>query len=111
MGEVLGDLSALGYDAKWDRVSASAFGAPHQRDRIFIIAYANGLGREGAPLRQTAPRELECRTAEAFRVPELPTPILCGVDDGIPNRVDRLRALGNSVVVPVAEAIGRTIPV
>jgi len=41
MGAVLGDLSALGYDATWDCVPASAVGAPHRRDRVWVIAYAN----------------------------------------------------------------------
>lgn len=36
---VLGDLASLGYDAEWHCVSASSVGAPHRRDRIFIIAY------------------------------------------------------------------------
>lgn len=36
---VLGDLAACGYDAEWDCVPASAIGAPHQRDRLFILAW------------------------------------------------------------------------
>jgi DNA (cytosine-5)-methyltransferase 1 len=36
---VLADLLALGYDAEWDGISASAVGAPHRRDRIWIVAY------------------------------------------------------------------------
>ena len=46
MGRVLGDLSALGYDATWDCVPACAIGAPHRRDRVWIVAYAAGDGRE-----------------------------------------------------------------
>ena len=38
---VLGDLAACGYDAEWESLPAAAFGAPHRRDRIFIIAHAN----------------------------------------------------------------------
>ena len=38
--EVLNDLSKNGYDAKWCVVRASDVGAPHQRARLFIIAYA-----------------------------------------------------------------------
>ena len=39
-GAVLGDLAALGYDAEWHCIPASAVGAPHQRDRIWIVANA-----------------------------------------------------------------------
>lgn len=41
-GEVLGDLAKIGYDAIWNCIPASAIGAPHQRDRVWIIAYPNG---------------------------------------------------------------------
>ena len=43
LGRVLGDLAALGYDAEWDCLPASAFGAPHRRDRVWIVAYPDGL--------------------------------------------------------------------
>jgi DNA (cytosine-5)-methyltransferase 1 len=50
---VLGDLSTLGYDAEWDCLRASDFGAPHRRDRLWLVAYARGEGRwevaRGAP--------------------------------------------------------------
>jgi DNA (cytosine-5)-methyltransferase 1 len=36
---VLGDLAALGYGAWWDCIPASAVGAPHRRDRVWIVAY------------------------------------------------------------------------
>jgi DNA (cytosine-5)-methyltransferase 1 len=35
---VIGDLSALGYDARWGVVRAADAGAPHGRARIFIVA-------------------------------------------------------------------------
>ena len=38
-GDVLGDLAACGYDAEWDCIPAAAVGAPHRRDRVFIVAY------------------------------------------------------------------------
>lgn len=41
MGAVLGDLADLGYDAKWTGVRAADAGAPHNRFRVFIIAYPN----------------------------------------------------------------------
>lgn len=47
--EVLSDLAKNGYDAKWEIVRASDVGAPHQRARLFIIAYpsSKGLQRTG----------------------------------------------------------------
>lgn len=38
LGAVLGDLAAIGYDAQWLGLRASDVGAPHRRDRIFIVA-------------------------------------------------------------------------
>lgn len=37
-GNVIGDLSKMGYNARWGVVSASDAGAPHQRKRLFITA-------------------------------------------------------------------------
>jgi DNA (cytosine-5)-methyltransferase 1 len=45
-GRVLGDLAESGYDAEWDCIPASAVGAPHQRDRVWIVAYPDGDGLE-----------------------------------------------------------------
>jgi len=41
LGRVLGDLAALGFDAEWGVVSAADTGAPHLRERIWIMAYAD----------------------------------------------------------------------
>ena len=49
LGRVLGDLAELGYDAEWCVLGAADVGAPHQRDRIWILA-ADALhgGQRGA---------------------------------------------------------------
>jgi DNA (cytosine-5)-methyltransferase 1 len=39
MARVLGDLAALGYDAEWKIISAAEVGAPHRRERVWIVAY------------------------------------------------------------------------
>lgn len=39
MDVVLGDLATLGYDAIWDCLPAQAIGAPHRRDRLFVVAW------------------------------------------------------------------------
>ena len=46
LGTVLGDLASLGFDARWGVVSAADVGAPHKRDRIWIVANAKFMGWE-----------------------------------------------------------------
>lgn len=40
-GEFLGELAEVGYDAEWFCISAASIGAPHQRERVCVVAYAN----------------------------------------------------------------------
>lgn len=54
LGAVLADLARLGFDAEWAVVRASEVGAPHQRERVFLLAWpadAEGAGRQGAGVR------------------------------------------------------------
>jgi len=57
LGAVLGDLATLGYDAEWHCIPASYVGAPHRRDRVWIVAYINergaGCGRSGPKSKST----------------------------------------------------------
>jgi len=47
-GERVGkELAALGYDSRWDMLSAFDVGAPHKRERWFLLGYANGAGPGG----------------------------------------------------------------
>lgn len=46
MGRVLGDLAEIGYDAEWEVVSAADVGAPHLRERVWILAYPAMCGRD-----------------------------------------------------------------
>ena len=48
LGDVLGDLATLGYDAEWHCIPAAAVGAPHRRDRVWIIATDTTSERRGA---------------------------------------------------------------
>jgi len=41
LGQVLGDLASMGFDARWGVLGAADFSAPHQRDRIWIVADSN----------------------------------------------------------------------
>lgn len=46
LGDILGALATLGYDAEWHCIPACGIGADHIRDRVWIIAYSNGAGVE-----------------------------------------------------------------
>jgi DNA (cytosine-5)-methyltransferase 1 len=50
LGAVLGDLSSLGYDAWWESVRASDIGAPHKRERVFILAYPDSPAERAGTL-------------------------------------------------------------
>jgi DNA (cytosine-5)-methyltransferase 1 len=47
---VLGDLAEMGYNARWCCISALDSGAPHIRNRIWILCYANGQGEPVEPV-------------------------------------------------------------
>jgi len=52
LGRVLGDLAALGYDAEWCVLGAHHVGAPHKRDRLWILACLADADRiDGHPRR------------------------------------------------------------
>ena len=61
LDRVLGDLAALGYDAVWLPVRAADVGAPHRRERLFIVAYA----RRGQVQRRGESREFPSSAGEA----------------------------------------------
>ncbi|MEU5608407.1 DNA cytosine methyltransferase [Streptomyces sparsogenes] len=65
LGAVLADLARLGFDAEWQVVRASDVGAPHQRERVFLLAWPadpEGAGRAGTRVRG---RSAERRAAAA----------------------------------------------
>ena len=47
---VLWDISGVGYDAEWHCISASSIGAPHKRDRVWIVAYPKGNSKPICPI-------------------------------------------------------------
>ena len=112
MGDILGDMAAIGFDAEWDCLPAGAFGARHKRDRTFLVAHPTGDGVEGGYIKAAPGWRTTSRVAPLTTSPvrwDITEPCVCRATDGIPNRVDRLRSLGNAVVPQVAEWIGRRI--
>lgn len=115
-GAILRDLASLGFDAEWDCVPASAFGAPHGRDRWFALAYPRGERQQEPGIGWPEPddhaaddfREAD-DALDAFRRASLP--LLCRRHDGLPRRMvkRRMTALGNAVVPAVAEHVGRIL--
>lgn len=109
-GDVFGDLAASGFDCAWRCLPAAMFGAAHRRDRFFAI----GINRDSI-------RSYGCaiKAFSTWDVPDASGSCEEGwresesrvdrVSDGVPNRVDRLRGLGNAVVPQVAEWIGKQI--
>jgi len=134
LSTVLGDLAALGFDAEWHCIPASAVGAPHERDRVWIVADSSPSGEPAVAINDEAcgmPANGNAVYAERGVVAlgfhmggagresqPLPwdgvwkaedSPVGMGVDDGVPARLDRLRALGNAIVPQIAEILGRAI--
>lgn len=97
IGTVLGDLASLRYDAEWDTVTAHECGAPHLRERTFVLARnPNGYS-------QPAMRE----HGEVVGVPEVASRRWSGrvafggplrMAHGLPSELDQLRMLGNACV-------------
>jgi DNA (cytosine-5)-methyltransferase 1 len=133
---VLFELEELGYRTQPFAVPACAFDAPHIRQRVWIVAYRAEHGRgSGRAWRSDSSGERERerslqavahadaerrhgRTgssgerrrgefADGYRWPTEPD--VGRVAHGVPNRVDRLRGLGNAVVPQIVEWFGRMI--
>jgi len=126
LDRVIGELSSIGFDAEWELISACAFGAPHPRSRMFIVAYPNKQRQEGRwAKRDNGDDEVggwrqNCEDhirpiALTGRSPRRPhwndESSVDRMVDGSSTTLDRsrLRALGNAVVPQVAEWIGRRI--
>ena len=112
LSDVLGDLAALRYDAEWHCIPACAAGAPHRRDRIWIVGYP----MQPRLPKRTAFGKWQGETTARLSWDIAPVsgqwdaePELGRVANGIPNRVDRLKALGNAIVPQIAEIIGKAI--
>ena len=130
LDRVLADLTSIGYDAEWQIISARDVGAHHLRKRIWIIAYPE---RDGNDRSMEECRVSLCRQnnegigSSYWEQFELVTesispskwrdegngintrPLLIRNNDGVPNRLDRLKCLGNAVVPQIPYLIGKLL--
>lgn len=130
---VLSDLEADGYEtAPPLEIPACAVDAEHQRFRVWILGYSDRHGEPRRAINDEAPRraphvsDAECGRKSLGRhaagIGRQREPLSrdagsvaedraggMGSDDGISNRMDRLRGLGNAVHPRIVEEIGRAI--
>ena len=138
------DLESEGYEVQAFNIPAAGVGAPHRRERIWIVANSRRTLRQGTELREKNENETRKEDADqhqrsssspepnvanasagrrASQKTEVSTrgngiehqswwqsePDVGRVAHGIPGRVHRLKALGNSIVPKIAEEIGKAI--
>jgi DNA (cytosine-5)-methyltransferase 1 len=112
-GRVLADLASIGFDAEWETLRASDFGASHRRERVFIVAYANegnGQARVGTVANGT--RKIFRKGNQECVPLWLQTPDqFIGMDDGISQGLYEQRGggIGDAVAPPIAQWIGERI--
>ena len=103
---VLGEMASGGYNAEWDIISAASVGAWHRHERLFVVAYSNSAGRSkqrGTSASQAQQSAFEQHSGWATE------PGMGRVANGVPNRVAKLKALGNAVVPQCAYIVGQRV--
>ena len=135
LDRVLCDLAAMGYDARWGVLGASDVGAPHQRDRIWIVGNSNSKrelqsegvdenkrGRAGNSSEEVADtdgpqckRDSRAKRSKAkYANASKPAgweiePDVGRVANGVAFRMDRLKAIGNGQVPQCAAEAWRRL--
>jgi DNA (cytosine-5)-methyltransferase 1 len=124
LDRVLLSLAEIGFDAEWKVIRASSVGCPHRRERVWIVAYPNGIGLDnacGITESETPRREMgndgltsvatnrhtvsfDRKRAEAERT-IYGRALVDGSDNGLSERLDRNRCLGNAIVPQIAANI------
>ena len=116
---VISDLTKIGYDTEWQTISAAYVGALHRRNRMWFVSYPSDSRSEYSKHGegQTDPEQTEmvrqCQRSHFGNKGEFREEI-CSTEfirksNGIPNRMDRIKGLGNAIVPQVAEIIMKKI--
>ena len=104
LGTILADLAKMGFDAEWGVLSAADVGAQHNRDRIWIVAHANGKGFQWTHNNQKKAKRVQQSIAKHIQTgvpvtrPMLSTSYFQRRSDAMACWVDRLKAIGNGQV-------------
>lgn len=120
LDRVLSDLSSAGFDAEWEVLSACESGAPHTRERVFIVAYPSSERLDENPvldrishssLREATRDSWRSRLdyGNGFKLRRVPDFEFHRMAYGISDTVDRVKSLGNAIVPQVAYLILRAI--
>jgi len=117
-GALLSTLAESGHTCEWTCLRASDFGAPHRRDRVWIVAYPHREGLEGRTVLSERGGECPAGTGGVVQgffdapisrdwaaEPRLGRTISLPIS----KRVDRLRSLGNAVVPKISEWLGHRL--
>lgn len=107
IGDVLGSLAEVGYDAEWRTWSAADVGAKHIRERVWIVAHSKSLrgrsqvadstGKRLERAKQQQQQQQQCVWPGDSSWWDV-EPDVGRVANGVAFRVDRLRLTGNGVV-------------
>jgi DNA (cytosine-5)-methyltransferase 1 len=115
-GRILSDLAELGLDAEWENIPAWHVGLPHNRQRVWIVAYPAEIRHAGEILGWHYPKSDEARETGASLLPpyfdglgEAPDSYSLREGDGFSSFMGVLNALGNAVVPQIPEMIGCAI--
>ena len=117
LGVVLEDLASLGYNARWGVIGAGDIGAPHKRDRMWVLAYTNNESRLQTYSQTSSLRGQRDSWDDASWAYwnntspldwSLPEAVSNGTPDGVAHRMDRVKAIGNGQV-PQCAAVAFSI--
>lgn len=104
-GEFLWALAEVGYDAEWFCITAASIGAPHMRERVCVVAYANQAPIEGGSISlRVYAQHANINSANSLWTEWCcGESEICGVDDGVSLRPYQIRngIMGNAIVPQV----------
>jgi DNA (cytosine-5)-methyltransferase 1 len=113
LDRVLADLASMGFDAEWGVLSAADVGAPHLRERIWIVAYSKRFRQQSKGKFHDAKHTAAFEDWEADWFKRLllgkSVPYVCRENHDMADSMDRLKAIGNGQVPIVAATAFRLL--